>query len=157
MTPRSTNRFATLISGMALIIPASIGLGLVSSGPSPSLISPLPVLTILPAFVLGGLFKAAVVLPTLLFLAWNPNLLRGEAKVPRRSYLLLLTAIALSAAYFKASWNWGIEYQGVRYVHTVCAINLACAGVLGLAFAWSWKREHHSGQIYFCTGFFSLG
>ena len=140
------NKAAAVVSGLSLIIFASVGLGLLGSGSSPSLISPLPTLTVLPALLLASqfgnaaLFKAVVLLPTLLFFAWNPSLLRGEAKVPKRSHWLLWTAIALSVAYFIASWNWGIQYQGVRYVHAVCAINVAWASFLGIMFVFVWTR-----------------
>ena len=101
------------------------GLGLLGSG-SPTLISPLPVLTIVPAFLFAGLFRHAAlfkivsVLPTLLFLAWNPSLLRGEAKIPKRSYVLFSTAIVLSVAYFIASWKWGIQFRR----HPICTHNM---------------------------------
>jgi hypothetical protein len=100
-----------------------------------------------PAFLLAVLFRDAVmfrivaVLPTLLFFAWNPGLLRGETKIPKRSYVLFSTAIVLSVAYFITSWKWGMRYQGIRYVHAVCAINLVWTGFMGFAFALSWKRS----------------
>jgi hypothetical protein len=154
MTPKVISRFVTLVCGLGLIIPALIGLGWLGSG-TPTLISPLPVITIVPAFLLASLFgsalwvKAAALLPTLLFFAWNPSLLRGEAIVPKRSYVLLLTAIVLSAAYFIVSWNSGIQYQGTRYVRTVCAINLAWSALLGFTFARSWKRAGSFRQNLF--------
>jgi hypothetical protein len=154
MTPKLTSRLVTLVCGIGLIIPASIGLGLLGSG-SPTLISPLPVLTIVPAFLFAGLFRHAAlfkivsVLPTLLFLAWNPSLLRGEAKIPKRSYVLFSTAIVLSVAYFIASWKWGIQYQGIRYVHTICAINLVWTAFVGGVFALSLKRSSSFGLNLF--------
>jgi hypothetical protein len=154
MTPKLTSRLVTLGCGIGLVIPALIGLGWLGSG-SPTLISPLPVLTIVPAFLLAGLFRDAAffkivsVLPTLLFLAWNPSLLRGEAKIPKRSYVLLSTAIVLSVAYFIASWKWGIQYQGIRYVHTICAINLVWIAFVGGVFALSLKRSSSFGLNLF--------
>jgi hypothetical protein len=102
-----------------------------------------------PAFLLAVFFRDAdavmfrivAVLPTLLFFAWNPGLLRGETKIPNRSYVLFSTAIVLSVAYFITSWKWGMRYQGIRYVHAVCAINLMCTGFMGFAFALSLKRS----------------
>jgi hypothetical protein len=47
---------------------------------------------------------------------------------------------ALNIAYFIVSWKWGLQYQGIRHVHAVSAINLVWAGVLGLGFVRSWKR-----------------
>lgn len=154
MPPQLTSRFVTLVCGIGLIVPASIGLGLFGSG-APTLISPLPALTIVPAFLFSGLFRDAslfkivAVLPTLLFFAWNPNLLRGEAKIPKRSYVLFSTAIVLSAVYFIASWKWGIQYQGIRYVQTICAINLVWTGFVAFAFALSLKRSSSFGLNLF--------
>jgi len=34
-----------------------------------------------------------VMVPMLLFFAWNPQLFRGEARVPQRSYVLLLVPL----------------------------------------------------------------
>lgn len=139
---------------MGLIIPASIGLGFLGSG-SPTLISPLPVLTIVPAFLLAGLFggaavfKIVTVLPTMLFLAWNPSLLRGEAKIPKRSYVLLSTAIVLNVVYFIGSWKWGIQYQGIHYVHTICAVNVVWTAFVGGVFAMSLKRSSSFGLNLF--------
>ena len=112
-------------------------------------------LTIVPAFLLAGLFRDAAlfkivaVLPTLLFFAWNPNLLRDEAKIPKRSYVLFSTAIVLSAVYFIASWKWGIQYQGIRYVQTICAINLVWTGFVAFAFALSLKQSSSFGLNLF--------
>ena len=74
----------TLILGLSLLIPASIGLLLAGA---PSVISSIPMLTAIPAISLFG--GAAVLIPTLFFFVWNPGLFRGEENVPKRSYGLL--------------------------------------------------------------------
>jgi hypothetical protein len=75
---------ATIIAGLGLLIPASMGLLLTGV---PTILSPFPALTVLPAFLISDLhlWKAAVVLPTLLFLVWHPGLLRGlgEYQIPK--------------------------------------------------------------------------
>jgi hypothetical protein len=62
----------TLLTALGLLIPASIGLFL--SG-VPTIFSPLPALTVIPALMLTQwhLEYAAALLPTLVFLAWNPQ------------------------------------------------------------------------------------
>lgn len=136
MTAISKSALITFVCGVALIAPASIGL--LGSG-VPTLLCPLPTLTVLPAFMLSNVFRngfwAAIGLPTLLFFGWHPGLFRGEAKVPKRSYVLFLIATVLSVVYFIASWKWGVQYQGVRYTQAVCALNAAWISLLGVAFA----------------------
>jgi hypothetical protein len=137
--PMTKSGVATMLAGLGLLIPASVGL-LVSG--VPTILCPFPLVTILSAFLLHGQgsLKAAVAVPTLLFFAWHPGLFRGDAKIPKRSYVLLIVLILLSIADFIAGWNWGLQYQGPQYTHAVCAINVAWAVFLLLAFARSWKK-----------------
>jgi hypothetical protein len=134
--------FITSIAGLGLLIPAAIGLGLFLSG-SPTLLSPLPALTVIPALLLSSQnypANAAVMLPTFLFLLWNPQLFRGEGKVPRRSHLLLALLAALTVIDFIASWKLGAKYQGLDFTAAVCAINVAWLALLGFGFAKTVKR-----------------
>jgi hypothetical protein len=135
----SKNTIATIAAGLGLLIPASIGL---LASDVPTILAPFPLLTVLPAFLLSGvgIYKVAVGVPMLLFFAWHPGLFRGHAKVPKRSYVLLIILILLAVADFAWGWNWGLQYQGSQYTHTVCAINFAWAVFLILAFARSWKK-----------------
>ena len=110
----------TLAAGMALIGPAA--LGLVLSG-VPTFFCPFPALTILPAFVLGKAYWLAVMVPTLLFFAWNPGLFRGEIRFPTRTIVLLVLLTALSGLYFVASWKYGVEYQGAHLTRILCLVN----------------------------------
>jgi hypothetical protein len=128
----------TLVTGLGLLIPASIGL-LVSR--VPTLLCPFPTLTMLPAFLLSysHLWKAAIAVPTLLFFAWCPGLFRGEARVPTRSYALFIVATILTIIYFVVSWKWGLQYQGHRFTRVVCIENIVCVALLGFAFARSWR------------------
>src|SRR5205823_5196857 len=75
---------ATFVAGMGLLIPAAAGLLIAGV---PTKLCPLPLLTIVPAFVLSP--HVAIAVPSPLFFAWNPSLLRGEARIPKRSYYLL--------------------------------------------------------------------
>lgn len=131
---------ATFLTGLALLIPAWIGL-LISGVPTS--LSPLPALTVLPAFVLASwhLWRVAVTVPSLVFFAWNPGLFRGESKVPKRSVGLLATAALLDVVWFVEDWNYGLLYQGAKYTYLVCGINIAWVAVLGAMFAHCWKSK----------------
>jgi hypothetical protein len=108
-----------------LLIPASLGL-LVSG--VPTVLCPFPAMTVPPMFLLES--RAAVFVPFVLFLVWNPQLFRGTAKIPRRSYGLLGVATALSTYWFVVGWQYGLKYQGARYTYLVCAINVVWVAAL---------------------------
>jgi hypothetical protein len=130
----SKTRAATTAAGLSLLIPASLGL-LVSN--VPTILCPFPALTVLPAFLLSEihLWKAAVVVPTVFFFAWHPKLFQGSATIPKRTYFLLIVAALLSVVDFVTSWNWGLQFQGARHTHVVCAINAVWIASLIIAFA----------------------
>jgi hypothetical protein len=116
----------TLTSGLTLVIPAWIGV----VTPAPTPLHPMPLLTVVPAFILWGWnFRAAVVVPVGLFFAWNPKLLVGSARIPKRSYALLVVLTVLTIVSFVEGWPLGLRYQGLEYTRLVCALNcvwLAC-------------------------------
>jgi hypothetical protein len=130
----------TCIVGLSLLIPASAGL--LFDG-APMVLSPLPALTVLPAFLLSlvspQLFKAAVFVPVIFFFAWNPRAFRGDPKIPKRSYVLLALATVLSLVWFVFSWNYGLEYQGALHTYVVCIVNIAWVGFLWVMFTRTWK------------------
>jgi hypothetical protein len=136
----SKSGVATIIAGLGLLIPASLGL-LVSN--VPTILCPFPALTVVPAFLLldFNLSRVAVAVPTMLFFVWHPRLFRGAAKVPKRSYLLLIITTLLAVADFVASWSRGLRYQGPRHTYFVCAVKIAWVGFLITAFARSWKAS----------------
>jgi hypothetical protein len=141
----------TSIAGAGLLIPAAVGLGLFLPG-APTVFSPLPALTVIPALLLSdwhNLGNAAVILPMLLFFLWNLQLFRGEAKVPRRSYVLLALLAVLTAIDFVMSWKWGLQYEGPKFTVAVCSVNIAWLAFLGLAFARTRK-----GPTSFATSLF---
>jgi hypothetical protein len=139
MNQGTKSALATAMAGLGLLIPASMGL-LVSG--FPTIWCSLPMLTMTVAVPLAdrGLWHAAVVVPMLCFFVWHPGLFRGESKVPWRSFVLLIIIILFSVAYFVASWKRGLQYQGSRFTHAVCAVHAAWAAFLALAFARSWKE-----------------
>jgi hypothetical protein len=134
-----TSAAATFAAGVGLLFPASLGLLITGV---PTKLCALPLLTILPAFVLSTwrLSDAAVLVPVLLFFVWHPGLFRGEARIPPRSYVLLAIVTVLSTVYFIASWKLGLQYQGAEYTRVVCIVNVAWAAVLVFAFGRTWKN-----------------
>jgi hypothetical protein len=123
----------TILAALGLLIPASIGLFL--SG-VPTIFSPFPALTVIPALMLAQwhLEYAAVLPPALAFLLWNPQLLRAEGKIPKRSYVLFALIVVLSAVDLALEWKRGWLYHGPSYTAIVCSINIAWIGFLSLAF-----------------------
>ena len=105
------------------------------------MICPFPALTIVPAFLLSplDLSDAAVLAPVLFFFAWNPGLFRGTGKIPKRSYVLLTVATALSIVDFVEGWKYGLEYRGARYTYSVCVIDVVWVLSLWAMFIWKWK------------------
>lgn len=136
--------FLTLLAGLCLLLPSYFG-----SESQVFLLNPEP--------LLPGIFhatcewlldyrrveaeSATVMLPMLLFFAWNPCLLSGEAKTPRRTYLLVAAVIVLSLVDLAASWRYGLEYQGIRYTLSVDAINLSWIAILCFLSFRNWKGE----------------
>jgi len=135
----SKSTIATITAGLGLLVPASLGLIVTNV---PAIFCPFPLIAGVPAFFLAGQggWKAAVAVPMLLFFAWHPGLFGGEAKVPKRSCVLLIAVILLDAADFVANWNWGLQDQGAHHTHLVCAVNVAWAAFLVIAFARTWKK-----------------
>jgi hypothetical protein len=127
----------TFIAGLGLLIPAAVGLGLFFPS-APTVFSPLPGLTVIPALFLPdwhNLGNAALAVPMLLFFLWNRQLFRGQARVPRESYVLLALLTVLSVIDFVVSWEWGLQYEGPQFTAVVCSVNIAWLAFLGLAFA----------------------
>jgi hypothetical protein len=88
----------------------------------------MPALTVIPTFLLldVGLYRVALAIPSIFFLFWNPQLFRGLAGIPRRTYVLFVSTVLLSIAWFVGGWKFGLEYQGTRFTYLVCR---------------SWKRD----------------
>lgn len=134
----------TLAAGIGLIAPASLGLLLAGV---PTILCPFPFLTIMPAFLLGRVYALAVLVPTLLFFAWNPGLFRGQALLPKRSIVFLGVLTAFSGVYFVGSWRYGMQYQGSHFTYVVCFINIACLLLLWGAFIWRLGRSSFAANL----------
>jgi hypothetical protein len=113
------HRNVTFAAAATLFVPA--WLGIFSSG-IPTILGPLPALTSLPALFLAnpGIYWIVVGIPSAIFLLWNPQLLRGVAKIPARTFVLFVLCASLTIFYFVGSWNFGIQYQGARFTYVMC-------------------------------------
>ncbi len=133
------NKLLTIAAGLSLLIPVLFWL---FSKQGPSLLYPFPALMFIPSFLLR---RAAVLVPVLLFFAWNPGLFGGQAKVPRRSYILLIAATVLSVVWFAVGWRDGLAVQGAKYNYVISGINALWIVVLWLLFSRSRKGEPSFG------------
>jgi hypothetical protein len=70
------HRLITLIGGLGLLIPASMGLLITGY---PTAFHPFPAMTVLPALYLSSvhLWMAGALLPAIVFFAWNPGPVAG--------------------------------------------------------------------------------
>jgi len=138
LTPSLNDRTLTVFAGSSLVLPAALGLFL-SGGPT--MLCPLPTLTVLPALVFSPIAPVVVVIPTLLFFAWNPALLRGVSAPPTRSYILFGALVALSVVYFVLSWGYGVRFQGRKYTQAIAVANAIWIGLLAVLFVLSRVRK----------------
>jgi hypothetical protein len=113
----------TLIFGLLLLIPATVGLFLTGV---PTLLCPLPYLTVVPAFLLSGMHleRSVIAIPMIFFFAWNPSLFLGGSAIPKRTYILFVIATVMSVIWFIVGWKYGLEYQGPAYTHYICLLNI---------------------------------
>ncbi len=139
------SRLIVAAAGICLLIPAWIGL--FASG-VPTLYSPLPTLTILPAFLLSRwhLETVAVVVPSFLFFLWSPGLLLG-ANVPKRTIALLGFLTLLTVVDFGIEWTYGIRYQVVYYTTGICILNLMWLALLWWATSYCRRHPSFSGNL----------
>jgi hypothetical protein len=123
--------YQTVAVGFGLVLLAWIGC---FSNGTPTLVCPVPTITIVPAVLVPRYshlpYWLAILVPAVLFLAWNPGLFRGNLQVPKRSWVLLITLTALSVAYFVGSWRYGNQYQGREYTVAICAVNFVLWAIL---------------------------
>ena len=124
----------TLLAGLSLLLPA-----LFLFKQEDAILYPHPGLVLLPMFF--GMRWAAFAVPTLLFFVWNPDLFRGGAEVPKRSYVLLLVAIVVNTLWLVLGWKDGLAVQGARYNYSVCMVNIAWVILLIVMFARTWHAK----------------
>jgi hypothetical protein len=131
----------TLVAGLSLLVPPVFGLlyGLLFAREvMTTAFYPVPGLVLLPGFLVGPL---AVVVPMVVFFAWNPGLFNGDSIVPKRSYVLLVVTTVLSVLWFIVGWRDGVAVQGAHYNYFVCGINVTWVSILWAIFIRSRKAE----------------
>jgi hypothetical protein len=122
----------TLLAGLSLLLPPLIALFrgiLLARDETTSLFYPIPGLVLLPLFFIGPL---AIFVPMIFFFVWNAGLFNGDAKIPKRTYVLLAIATLLSPLWFVGGWRDGIIMQGPRYNFSVLGINIVGSRFSGL-------------------------
>lgn len=150
--------YQTLAVAIGLVPLAWIGC--CSTG-MPTLICPLPLITIVPAFFLASPpfhvvpYQLAVFVPAVLFFAWNPGLFRGNSHIPRRSWVLLIMLSALSVAYFIGSWRQGFQYQGREYTVAICAVNVVWLVILWAILFHGSRLSSFKANLFFHAVLFS--
>ena len=128
---------STLFAGIALLIPAALGL---YSSETPSIFGPLPLLTVGPIMLLKLRPSLVVVIPSLLFFAGGWSLFRGDQTIPKRTIGLFLVLTVLDIIWFILGWNFGLRYQGPTYTHLTCAINAIWIVILAVLFV-RWRER----------------
>src|SRR5262249_24727304 len=131
-----TYKPTALVAGLSLLLPLAF---LMVPKAVPDELYPLPGVVAIPA--LFGLGHASTAIPTLLFFLWNPGLVRGAAKVPKRSFALLVITTLLSVPWFVAGWKYGLKFPGSNYTYSVLAINVAWLVGLWATIARRWNVE----------------
>jgi hypothetical protein len=130
-------RSSAIAACLTLLGPAYFGF---LWSPVPTLICPFPIVTVIPAFILARAAILAIVVPSLLFAMWMPGIFRGKREVPIRSLVLLAALSGLTAWYFKAGWNDGLTYQGAKFTHGVCLVNVVWLAVLWIVFIYAYRK-----------------
>ncbi len=141
------SRLLVIAAGLCLLVPAWVGL--FSSG-VPTLYAPLPILTILPAFVLSEwhLGSLAVLIPSILFFLWSPALLlRSAPNPPKRTIVLLGLLTVLTVADFVFEWRYGVRYRGTRHTILIYIVNAMWLASLWWTVVRSQRKPSFQGNL----------
>jgi len=151
--------YLTIVVGLVLIPLAWVGC---FSNEVPWLICPMPIVTVIPAFMLASPplsshlpYWLAVLVPTLLFFAWNPGLFRGNSRVPTRSWVILVVLSGLTGFYFVRSWRDGTQYQGGEYTIAILIVNILCIVFLWAILYRSWRLASFGANLLFHAALFA--
>ena len=96
--------------------------------PNPLGVAPYPLISFVMSQFLGPVISAAV--PALAFLVWCKPLFEEGPIVPKRSRFALLGLSFLSLRYFISNWDYGLMYQGQKYVETMGWVNAGIVATL---------------------------
>jgi hypothetical protein len=123
----------------------------VSAG-TPTLISPLPLLIILPA-LFGVPFLLVMAIPVNVFviLHFDCFRLRPAAQVPWRFPILLAIATACSALWLVGGWPYGLKYQGRTFTIGIIAINVILIAALWCVWLIARRTRSFGWRIAFGT------
>src|SRR5467141_2068236 len=107
------HKLATIIGGLSLLIPASMGLLITGY---PTILHPFPAITVLPALFLASLrlWMAGATMPVVIFFLWNPRLSQGETRVPKRSYYSWLSQRSLASSGLSLDGSLGCNTKDPR-------------------------------------------
>ena len=142
--------FLTMLAGLSLMVPPPFAA-------PPGLTSPFVLVTILLDIALSWMGQehwfdetghrqaVVLVLPALLFFAWNPRLLWGQVRTPKRTYVLVVLGITLDVANLVASWGPGLRHQGFEFTLFAEAESVVCIVILCVLLFRSWKGEPSFG------------
>ncbi len=136
------SRQLTVLAGACLLVPTFVGT--LSSG-VPTLYCPMPVMTILPAFL--GMLPIGLLIPAGLFFLWNPGLLKHRTNVPKRTVAAAAVLSSLTVVYFATSWDYGVQYQGGRYTVIMLVINLVWLALLWLLIVRCWRQPSFTTNL----------
>lgn len=131
----------TLTGGFLLVLPA---MQCIFFG-SPRTFAPFPMHFTLLFFVIG--YFAAIV-PTVVFWGACHRLFKGNPKTP--NYIMAISFIlgALSIFWFIASWDHGLQYQGLIHTKTILILNVFLYLSSHVLLIWGKGRPSYS--VTFC-------
>ncbi len=146
---------ACLLGAVAAAFAAWLGVSHVNGS---NVWSPGPLLTVVPAWLIGDGFLGGVdfgikyipVIGFLLFLILATPLWLPASRVTWPTSLFSAALVCGSIWFFLDSWRQGFEYQGVSYTVTLAVVNfvLAAASILT---AWRAYRGRHYWMRYTAT------
>jgi hypothetical protein len=139
---------AILISGIA-----AHALGVLGDG-DPTIRSPYPLALTLIVFLGAPVLLPSVVMGGLFYVS-SRRALRVTPSFSWLAALLLSISIIASLATFIGGWNYGVQYQGRRFVLICAWISAIFAAALCVIFALCWRKHTNLGSLAFYFLFYA--